>query len=54
MREKINVLQDYTQKQHKEMERLKEVYRKKRQVHKDYRLLNEKLNDQALHYEIMI
>ena len=23
-------------------------------MHKDYRVLNEKLNDQALHYEIMI
>ena len=54
MREKISVLQDYTQKQQEEMDRLQQVFRKKKQVNKDYRALNEKLNDQALHFEIMI
>lgn len=54
MREKISVLQEYAQRQHLEKERLQQVYQKKKQIHKDYRMLNEKLNDQALHYEIMI
>ena len=54
MREKLTVLQQYTEKQESEMVRLQQVYLKKKATHKSYRELNEKLNDQALHYEIMI
>ena len=36
------------------MERLQLIYKQKKETHKRYRELNEKLNDQALHYEIMI
>ena len=34
--------------------RLKEIYKEKKQTNKRYRRLNEKYNEQALHYEIMI
>jgi len=54
MREKLSVLQDYTVKQTVEMQRLQEVYLKKKETNKRYRELNEKLNEQALHFEIMI
>jgi len=54
MREKLSVLQDYTVKQTCEMQRLQEVYLKKKETNKRYRELNEKLNEQALHFEIMI
>ena len=36
------------------MQRLQEVYLKKKETNKRYRDLNEKLNEQALHFEIMI
>ena len=54
MRDKISVLQQYAGKQYEEMERLQLIYKQKKETHKRYRELNEKLNDQALHYEIMI
>lgn len=45
MREKLTVLQNYATQQKAEMERLQQVYRKKRETHKQYRELNDKLND---------
>ena len=36
------------------MQRMQQVYLQKKDTHKRYRELNEKLNDQALHFEIMI
>lgn len=54
MRERLTVLEDYTNKQQTELERCQQIYAAKKQTNKRYRELNEKFNDQALHFEIMI
>ena len=54
MRDRIAVLQDYAVKQSQELERLQQIYAKKRMTNKRYKQLNEKFNNQALHFEIMI
>ena len=54
MRERITVLQEYAQKQSDEHERLQSIHAKLKQKNKMYRKMNEDINDQALHYEIMI
>ena len=54
MRQRISVMQEYATRQQTELERLQGVYKSKKATHKRYRELNEKLNDQALHFEIMI
>ena len=54
MRERVAVLQEYAIQQHNELQRLQQVKKHKIAKMKEYRALNDKLNDQALHFEVMI
>ena len=48
------MLQEYARKQSDELERLQAIQKELRLKKKKYMAMNEEINDQALHFEIMI
>ena len=54
MREKIAVLQEYAAKQQEELAKVNRLVEEEKQRTKQYKATDERLNEQALHFEIMI
>jgi len=54
MLNKLTVLQDYTQKQETQAQKLEKIHNNQKLKMRKYRKMNEKFNEQAIHFEIMI